>query len=190
MHIYIYIQKRRKKMSKKKTFILSLSLVASAVATAAALALSVDSESVQLGLADPTQYSLTINRSTQKTESNANKYVLTTSGNKFSYHFGNAAYDEEEVTANDAICMLRDNGSGIYFDSPIQKIESFSIKFDMPGTIHVYFSNTKGSFTGEDCYLESEVVYEPTTVTENVYILLWCNITTYVESISITYACE
>lgn len=175
---------------KKSVLLVTTSMLLCGVAATAFVANASLKGFSKIAVADPTNYSLVINHSTQLTESNANKYVLTSSGNKFNYTFGNADYDSSEVDNVNAICMLRDNGSGIYFKTPIQKISSFSIKFDNPGTVHVYFSDSQGSFTGEDAYLSSEDVFSPATNTENVYITLWCNITTYVESVTINYVCE
>ena len=175
---------------KKSLIISSLCLSLCGVVAASFAALNSSKRNAQIVAAGKTDYAIIINHSTQQTKSNANKYVLTTSGNEFAYHFGNSDYDSDEVAAANAICMLRDNGSGIYFDSPIQTIKSFSITFDNPGSLHVYFSDTKGSFTGEDPYLTSGQVFTPTVNTENVYINIWSNLTTYVESIVINYSCE
>ena len=159
-------------------------------ATAFSLVLVQSNKSEHIAVADPINYTLTVNQSTQETETNSHKYVLTESGNQFKYYFANAAYDEEGVTEAGAICMLRNNGSGIYCDTPIQSVKSFCINFDTAGTLHVYFSPTKGGFSGTDVYLESGTVYSPVEPLNDVYINIWSNITTYVTSFVVTYACE
>lgn len=174
----------------KKKLVLLTSLVLSGMVLTAAAVLSPKIGQQNLVQAGKTNYTLTIDENTQIHKNGANYYALTDKGNQYDYRFVNAGYDDEDVTAEHAICMLRNNGSGIYGNTAIQSIISFSMTFDNAGEVHVYFSNEASSTSGEDCHLHSGDVYEPTTNTENVYISIWSNITTYVTSMTIVYACE
>ena len=176
-------------MKKRIVLIASCLAVSSIVATSVAV-LASSPKFNNVAFADKNNYTLTIDMASQLTSHNANKYVFTTSGQQFNYHFANCAYDDEEVTAHNAICMLRGNGSGLYFDSPIQTVKSFSITFDSVETLHVYFDKTPSSFSNEseNAYLHSGDVFEVTNG-DDVYVDIWSNITTYVTSITVTYAC-
>ena len=175
---------------KKRIVLIASCLAVSSILAASVAVLTSSPKFNDVAFADKNNYTLTIDMASQLTRHNAQKYVITSSGNQFNYHFANCAYDDEEITAHNAICMLRSNGSGLYLDSPIQTIKSFSITFDSAETLHVYFDKTPSSFSSEseNVYLHSGDVFEPTDG-EDIYVDIWSNITTYVTSITITYAC-
>ena len=175
-------------MNKKIPLLITTSLLMCGAVAGSVVAATKRSGNNAIVNANPTTYSLTINRAVQQTKSTNTKYVLTEKGNRIEYYFANCAYDEQ-IGETDAICMLRSNGSGIYFNTGIQQIISVSITYDSADTIKIFFDEVQGTLTGERVLVNSGDVATPTVTDENIYIGVWSNTDAYVQSITINYTC-
>ena len=135
---------------------------------------------------DAPEYTLTINRA-NAVDYIAGHYTVTAMGNNIYWYPSNCDYDPE----SSHLVLMRSNGSGFYLQDPIQSIISITVTYDAVGSMNMFFGYSEGDIEGGCVSFTSGVPFSaPVGFDTNVYLSMVGNLSTYVDSIVIMYACK